>query len=145
MQRRRTASSSCRLVRPPGSGVPVPGAMPGSTTSTSTERKTASQSSSAMSIGLGQARRRGRGRPPRSSRSYACPARPSSPGSRARASSRAGRSAGSGHPGWRPTRSSRRIGVPCPCSEPNWESPVSAWASKWITETRPQPTCGPRR
>src|SRR6266498_155089 len=31
---RRTASSSWRLVRPPGSGVPVPGAMPGSTTST---------------------------------------------------------------------------------------------------------------
>ena len=31
-------------MRPPGSGVPVPGAAPGSTTSTSTEKKTASQS-----------------------------------------------------------------------------------------------------
>ena len=45
---RRTASSSCREVSPPGSGVPVPGAMPGSTTSTSTDRKTPSQSSVAM-------------------------------------------------------------------------------------------------
>ena len=44
MAMRRTASRSWRLVRPPGSGVPVPGAEPGSTTSTSTERKTASQS-----------------------------------------------------------------------------------------------------
>ena len=45
---RRTASSSWRLVRPPGSGVPVPGADPGSTTSTSTERKTPSHPSVAM-------------------------------------------------------------------------------------------------
>ena len=44
----RTASRSCLPVIPPGSGVPVPGAIPGSTTSTSTERKTPSQSSSAM-------------------------------------------------------------------------------------------------
>ena len=43
-----TASRS-REVRPPDSGVPVPGAMPGSTTSTSTERKTPSQSSAAIS------------------------------------------------------------------------------------------------
>ena len=33
------------------------------------------------------------------------------------------------------------IGVPCAYSEPNWVSPVSACASKWISETRPQPTC----
>ena len=33
------------------------------------------------------------------------------------------------------------MGVPCPYSEPNWVSPVSAWASKWITDTRPHPTC----
>ncbi len=48
MARCRTASSNWRLVQPPGSGVPVPGAIPGSTTSTSTERNTASQSSMAM-------------------------------------------------------------------------------------------------
>lgn len=35
-------------MRPPGSGVPVPGAWPGSTTSTSTDRNTPSQSSVAM-------------------------------------------------------------------------------------------------
>ena len=45
---RRTASRSWRLEKPPGSGVPVPGANPGSTTSMSTERKTASHSSVAM-------------------------------------------------------------------------------------------------
>ena len=45
MPARRTASRSWRLLRPPGSGVPVPGAMPGSTTSTSTDKNTASQSS----------------------------------------------------------------------------------------------------
>ena len=48
-QIRRTASSSSRADRPPGSGVPVPGAWPGSQTSMSTERKTASQSSRAIS------------------------------------------------------------------------------------------------
>ena len=47
---RRTASSSWRLLSPPGSGVPVPGAEPGSTTSTSTDKKTASQSLTAMLI-----------------------------------------------------------------------------------------------
>lgn len=46
---RRTASRSWRALRPPGSGVPVPGACPGSQTSMSTERKTASQSSRAIS------------------------------------------------------------------------------------------------
>jgi len=40
-----------------------------------------------------------------------------------------------------PDSISRRIGVPCPYSEPNWVSPVSACASKWISDTRPQPTC----
>ena len=50
MAMRRTASSSCRLLSPPGSGVPVPGAAPGSTTSTSTERKTPSHSSTAISM-----------------------------------------------------------------------------------------------
>jgi hypothetical protein len=50
MAMRRTASSSWRLVSPPGSGVPVPGADPGSTTSMSTERNTASQSSIARAI-----------------------------------------------------------------------------------------------
>jgi hypothetical protein len=45
---RRTASSSCRPVNPPGSGVPVPGAMPGSTTSMSTDKNTPSQSSLAI-------------------------------------------------------------------------------------------------
>ena len=49
-------------------------------------------------------RRRAPGPPPRSSRSCACPARPSRPGSRARASSRAGRSAGTGRPAPPPTR-----------------------------------------
>ena len=44
-QIRRTASSNSRDVIPPGSGVPVPGAMPGSTTSMSTERKTPSHPS----------------------------------------------------------------------------------------------------
>ena len=44
----RTESSSWRADRPPGSGVPVPGAWPGSQTSMSTERKTPSQSSVAM-------------------------------------------------------------------------------------------------
>ncbi len=34
----------------------------------------------------------------------------------------------------------RRIGVPCPIKDPNWVFPVSAWASKWITDTRPHPT-----
>ena len=48
-QIRRTASSRSREDRPPGSGVPVPGAWPGSQTSMSTERKTASHSSSAIS------------------------------------------------------------------------------------------------
>ena len=48
MVTRRTASRSCRLEKPPGSGVPVPGAKPGSTTSMSTEKKTASHSSVAM-------------------------------------------------------------------------------------------------
>ena len=48
-QMRRTASSSSREVSPPGSGVPVPGAWPGSQTSMSTERKTASHSSRAIS------------------------------------------------------------------------------------------------
>ena len=33
------------------------------------------------------------------------------------------------------------MGVPWPYMEPNWVSAVSAWASKWMTETRPQPTC----
>jgi hypothetical protein len=47
---RRTASSNWRLVSPPGSGVPVPGAEPGSTTSTSTDKKTASQSFIARKI-----------------------------------------------------------------------------------------------
>jgi hypothetical protein len=45
---RRTASSSSLAVSPPGSGVPVPGAMPGSTTSMSTDRNTPSQSSVAI-------------------------------------------------------------------------------------------------
>ena len=40
-----------------------------------------------------------------------------------------------------PDSISRRIGVPCPYSDPNWVSPVSACASKWISDTRPQPTC----
>ena len=35
---RRTARSSSRVSMPPGSGVPVPGAMPGSTTSMSIDR-----------------------------------------------------------------------------------------------------------
>ena len=48
MVTRRTASRSWRLDKPPGSGVPVPGAEPGSTTSMSTDRNTASQSSVAM-------------------------------------------------------------------------------------------------
>ena len=52
---RRTASSSWRPVRPPGSGVPVPGAMPGSTTSTSTDTNTPSQSSTATRLGLVEA------------------------------------------------------------------------------------------
>jgi hypothetical protein len=47
---RRTASRSWRGLNPPGSGVPVAGADPGSTTSTSTERNTASQSSVAAAI-----------------------------------------------------------------------------------------------
>jgi hypothetical protein len=45
---RRMASRSWRPVKPPGSGVPVPGAMPGSTTSMSTDRNTAPQSSVAI-------------------------------------------------------------------------------------------------
>ena len=32
-----------------------------------------------------------------------------------------------------------RIGWPCPISDPNVMSPVSACASKWMTLTRPQP------
>ena len=44
-QIRLTASSNSRDVIPPGSGVPVPGAIPGSTTSISTERNTPSQPS----------------------------------------------------------------------------------------------------
>jgi len=32
------------------------------------------------------------------------------------------------------------MGVPWPSNEPNCVFPVSAWASKWMTETRPQPT-----
>jgi hypothetical protein len=32
---------------------------------------------------------------------------------------------------------SLRIGWPCPISEPNSMSPVSACASKWIIDTRP--------
>ena len=36
-----------------------------------------------------------------------------------------------------PDSMSRRIGSPCPYSDPNWMSPVSACASKWITEIRP--------
>src|ERR1700724_3016696 len=36
---------------------------------------------------------------------------------------------------------SLRIGVPCPYMDPNWVSAVSAWASKWTTDTRPHPTC----
>jgi hypothetical protein len=39
-----------------------------------------------------------------------------------------------------PDSISRRIGVPWPTRDPNWRSAVSAWASKWRTETRPQPT-----
>jgi len=41
----RTASSNSLLVIPPGSGVPVPGAIPGSTTSISTDKNTPSQPS----------------------------------------------------------------------------------------------------
>ncbi len=33
----------------------------------------------------------------------------------------------------------RRIGCPWPHSDPNSMSPVSAWASKWIIDTRPWP------
>ena len=95
-QMRRTESSSCRAVSPPGSGVPVPGACPGSQTSMSTDRKTPSHSSVGDAERLGQAGVQPAVRRSRSSRRSASAARPSSPASPAAASSRAGRSAGTG-------------------------------------------------
>ena len=137
---RRTASSSCRLVSPPGSGVPVPGAMPGSTTSTSTERNTASQSSCASCMRLGQAGVQ----PAAHHLGHLEAAHPllghPAAASPVPASTPAGPLGRSGRHGPPRTRSAGASGVPCPMSDPNWVSPVSAWASKWITDTRPQPT-----
>ena len=137
---RRTASSNCRPVRPPGSGVPVPGAMPGSTTSMSTERKTPSQS--LVAIVKASVRQSSR---PRATTSVISKLRiwrsaiqssvsgsgqyPRSPICRNRS------------PRTAPDSIRRRMGVPCPYSEPNWVLPVSAWASKWMSDSRPQPTC----
>ena len=137
---RRTASSNCRPVRPPGSGVPVPGAIPGSTTSMSTDRKTASQSSVAMVNASDR-----HSSSPRVTTSVISKLRICWPAIQSSVS-------GSGQyprrpicrnrsPRTAPDSISRRIGVPCPYSEPNWVSPVSAWASKWISDSLPQPTC----
>ena len=136
---RRTASSSWRADRPPGSGVPVPGAWPGSHTSMSTERNTPSQSS--VAIANASVRHSSR---PRVTISVIS-------NERIRCSAIQSRTSGGGQYPRRPTcrnRSPRtapdsmssRIGCPCPISEPNSIVPVSACASKWMRETRPQPS-----
>src|SRR6266705_2733053 len=132
----RTASSSCLPESPPGSGVPVPGAIPGSTTSTSTERNTPSHSSVAISNASDR-----HSSSPRETISLIS-------NERIRCSAIQASVAGSGQyprspicrnrsPRTAPDSISRRIGVPCPYSEPNWISPVSACASKWISDARP--------
>ena len=150
---RRTASSSSRALRPPGSGVPVAGAAPGSTTSTSTDRNRRrsrpSRERSRRTASVMAGRRRGPGRRPLRPPSVVALVLVAMPlgGHPVAASSRSGRPARlAAWPTWRNSsgrrerrprldrgRSHRRaVAPPASSARTAPGRGLSAWASKWI-------------